>query len=173
MPKKSFAWNVVDVASVHEQVTVDGVAEWREEPGIGHAGPAVLPENSLRVDALLRDGDVRGATEEGQPKVLNVQLGAERLCEGPVEVLAAEERRDGVSEVEGGAQDFVQEVEEAPGLLGDLGHVPADAPQPADEGAHAHAAHPVYRNSGLLNRLQHSCGKIAMQRKLILHAHLT
>jgi len=36
-------WQVVDVASVHQEMAVFGVAQRGQVPGQGHAGPDVAP----------------------------------------------------------------------------------------------------------------------------------
>lgn len=40
------AWKVVDVAAVHEQVAIFGVAEGRQVPGEGHARPHIAPQRA-------------------------------------------------------------------------------------------------------------------------------
>jgi len=82
---------------------------------------------------------VRGHAVEGEPEVLNVQLGAEGLSEGPVEVVAGEEAGDGVGEV----QEAHVAAHVGEPLAAARAHhveVAVSAPERAHEGADAHAA---------------------------------
>lgn len=45
-------WQVVDVAAVHQQVSIFGVTERRKVPGQGHAGADVPPQRTSKVQHM-------------------------------------------------------------------------------------------------------------------------
>lgn len=49
------AWEVVDVATIHEQVAVFGVAEGRQVPREGHARPHIAPQRAWHTGGGRRE----------------------------------------------------------------------------------------------------------------------
>ena len=46
LPEHDVTRHIVDVAAVHEEVAVPGVADGRQDPGIAHARPTVAPDTT-------------------------------------------------------------------------------------------------------------------------------
>ena len=140
---------VVGVAAVEKQVSVDGVADGREPAGERHGAADVAPEAAVVVDPDAGIGDVGGDGEVGEPVVADVAVPPEQGLQDEVEVVAVEVGGVGMRQVEQPPPDLSHFVAKLAHFDGDFRQVAFARVQPADEGPDADAGHLVDGDAGL------------------------
>ena len=70
----SLTRQVVDISTIQQQVTIDGVTERRHVARERHARPNIAPQGTGCVYSHFRVGDVRCDAEIRQPEIFNLFL---------------------------------------------------------------------------------------------------